>query len=393
MKYSLPTITSKRAMALLAASALTLAACGSDDPAAAPEPDEVAMMGAFGPACGAIPSDGEGSLAGMADDNAATAASNNPLLTTLVTAVGEAGLGDTLNGPGPFTIFAPTNDAFAALPEGALEAVLADKDLLTTVLTNHVIGADLDAEALGAGSQTSLEGSTLEFNAEGTSVNGIDIICSNVPVGNGTVHIVGEVVLPQVALDALAGGDGEMEEDGEMGESEMEEGEMEESMGDTFGPACSAIPSDGEGSLAGMADDNAATAASNNPLLTTLVTAVGEAGLGDTLNGPGPFTIFAPTNDAFAALPEGALEAVLADKDLLTTVLTNHVVSGNFKAADLGSAATETALSTEELSFNAEGTVVNDINVICSNVPVGNGTVHIVDQVILPQAALDALAG
>ncbi|NNF53679.1 MAG: fasciclin domain-containing protein, partial [Acidimicrobiales bacterium] len=126
---------------------------------------------------------------------------------------------------------------------------------------------------------------------------------------------------------------------------------------------------------------------------TTLVTAVGEAGLVDTLNGPGPFTIFAPTDDAFAALPEGALDAILADKDLLTAVLTNHVISGDLKAADLGSASTQSALSTEELSFNAEGTVVNGIDVICSNVPVGNGTVHIVDQVILPQAAIDALNG
>ena len=205
MKYSLTRTGAKRTFALLAVSALTFAACGSDDPAAAPESDEVAMVGTFGPACSAIPSDGEGSLAGMADDNAATAASNNPLLTTLVTAVGEAGLGDTLNGPGPFTIFAPTNDAFAALPEGALDAVLADKDLLSAVLTNHVISGDFDADVLGMGTQTSLQGSTLEFNGEGTTVNGIDVICSNVPVGNGTVHIVDQVILPQAAIDALNG--------------------------------------------------------------------------------------------------------------------------------------------------------------------------------------------
>ncbi len=68
-----------------------------------------------------------------------------------------------------------------------------------------------------------------------------------------------------------------------------------------FGPACDAVPTEGEGSFAGMTDDTAATAASNNPLLSTLVTAVSEAGLVDTLNSDGPFTIFAPTNDAFAA--------------------------------------------------------------------------------------------
>ena len=79
------------------------------------------------------------------------------------------------------------------------------------------------------------------------------------------------------------------------------------------GPACASVPTDGEGSFAGMADDPAATAASNNPELSTLVAAVGAAGLVDTLNGEGPFTIFAPANSAFAKLPAGDLDALLAD--------------------------------------------------------------------------------
>src|SRR5262249_26696825 len=98
--------------------------------------------------------------------------------------------------------------------------------------------------------------------------------------------------------------------------------------GHPFGPACSSVPADGEGSFGGMADDPAATGASHNPVLSTLGSAVMEAGLADTLNGDGPFTIFAPTNDAFAALPPDQLQAVLADKDLLTKILTYHVVAG-----------------------------------------------------------------
>jgi len=121
--------TGRRFVAAVAAAGLLVASCSSDD-AAVEEPttteaamEEEAMeegeamgdmLGAFGPACGAVPADGEGSFAGMADDTAATAASNNPLLSTLVTAVVEADLVDTLNSDGPFTIFAPTNDAFAA---------------------------------------------------------------------------------------------------------------------------------------------------------------------------------------------------------------------------------------------------------------------------------------
>ncbi len=164
-----------------------------------------AMMGAFGPACSAVPEEGAGSFAGMAQDTAATAASNNPLLSTLVTAVVEADLVDTLNSEGPFTVFAPTNDAFAAIDPEVLDAVLADKDLLTQVLTYHVIaGESLGADGLSGTTMASVEGDDLVFGADGTTVNDVDVICSNVPVANGTVHIVDQVLLPQVALDAIA---------------------------------------------------------------------------------------------------------------------------------------------------------------------------------------------
>ena len=157
----------------------------------------------FGPACSAVPADGEGSFAGMTDDTAATAASNNPLLSTLVTAVTEADLVDTLNSDGPFTIFAPVNDAFAAIPEEDLAAVLADKELLTSILTYHVIaGESLDAAALGeAGSAETVNGGMLEFGEDGTTVNGVDVLCSNVTTANATVHIIGEVLMPDAPMD------------------------------------------------------------------------------------------------------------------------------------------------------------------------------------------------
>jgi uncharacterized surface protein with fasciclin (FAS1) repeats len=229
---------SARLVAALAAVTFVAAACGSDDDSVEPASTDAAMttepmddsmdepmttepmddsmdepmttepmddsmddsMGAepFGPACAAVPAEGEGSFAGMTDDTAATAASNNPLLSTLVTAVGEAGLVDTLNSDGPFTIFAPTNDAFAAIPEDDLAAVLADEDLLTSILTFHVVaGESLDAEALGAaGSAASVNGAELSFSADGTQVNGVDVLCSNVVTANATVHIIGEVLMP-----------------------------------------------------------------------------------------------------------------------------------------------------------------------------------------------------
>ena len=99
-------------------------------------------------------------------------------------------------------------------------------------------------------------------------------------------------------------------------------------MGPALRCGCSAVPKDGKGSFSGMATDPVATAASNNPLLSTLVTAVKAAGLVDTLNSAPAITVFAPTNDAFAKIPADTLNKVLADKETLTKILTNHVVAG-----------------------------------------------------------------
>ncbi len=339
--------------------------------------EEDAMLGAFGPGCAAVPADGEGSFAGMADDPAGTAASNNPVLSTLVTAVVEAGLVDTLNSDGPFTIFAPTNDAFAAIDEDILAAVLADKDLLTSVLTYHVIGGEsLNADALGtSGSATTVEGGDITFGTDGLSVNDASAICSDVPVANGTVHIIDSVLLPQVAVDAITA---------------LTEGDAmaEDAMLGATGPACAAVPADGEGSFAGMADDPAGTAASNNPVLSTLVSAVVQAELVDTLNSDGPFTIFAPTNDAFAAIPASDLEAVLADNDLLTSILTLHVIAGEqLSTDDLIAAGSATTVNGADLTFTADGDAVSvngAATTVCMNVPTANATVHIIDSVLLP---------
>ncbi len=156
-----------------------------------------------------------------------------------------------------------------------------------------------------------------------------------------------------------------------------------------FGAACSAVPADGDGSFAGMAQAPAATAAAANPLLSTLVAAVTAAGLGDTLNGPGPFTIFAPTNDAFAKIDKATLDALLADpKGDLTKILTFHVIPGKaLKAADLLTAGSEMTVQGSAVSITGSGqdlTINGNSKVICGDVPVANGIVHIVDTVLLP---------
>jgi len=159
-------------------------------------------------------------------------------------------------------------------------------------------------------------------------------------------------------------------------------------MADTpFGAGCAAVPADGDGSFAGMADDPVATAASANPILSTLVTAVTAAGLGDTLNGAEDITVFAPTNDAFTALDPATLEAALADPTgLLTTVLTYHVVPGRLSPDML--AGTHPTLQGGELTVEGMGDAftVNGANVVCGNVQTANATVYLIDAVLLPPA-------
>ncbi|MFE9246848.1 fasciclin domain-containing protein [Nocardiopsis sp. NPDC006938] len=156
--------------------------------------------------------------------------------------------------------------------------------------------------------------------------------------------------------------------------------------GENFGPGCAEVPADGDGSFEGMAQDPVATAASNNPLLSTLVTAVGEADLVDTLNSAEDITVFAPTNDAFDKIPEEDLNALLDDKDQLTEVLTYHVVEGR-QAPDALADGTFTSLQGDDVTSAGSGedfTVNGDSKVVCGNVQTSNATVYIVDTVLMP---------
>ena len=159
----------------------------------------------------------------------------------------------------------------------------------------------------------------------------------------------------------------------------------------TSGPGCAAVPTEGEGSFEGMADDPAATAAGNNPQLSTLAAAVDAAGLTDTLNGEGPFTIFAPSNSAFAKIPADDLQAVLADPaGVLTDVLTLHVVSGQqLSTSDLVAAGTVDTLGGTLTVDQFGDRVTVDAGsgpavVVCGDIQTANATVHIIDAVLLP---------
>ena len=156
-----------------------------------------------------------------------------------------------------------------------------------------------------------------------------------------------------------------------------------------FGPGCASVPTSGAGSFSGMATAPVATAASANPVLSTLVAAVKAAGLVDTLNSASNITVFAPDNAAFAKLPKATLDKVLADKKELTKILTYHVADGRQTPGDLaagmGLKTLEGGMVTPAMM---NGTyLVNKANVVCGNVQTANATVYIIDTVLMPPSS------
>ncbi len=275
------------------------------------------------------------SLPAISQDDIVDTAAAAGNFSTLLTAAEAAGLVDALRGDGPLTVFAPTDDAFAALPEGTLDALLADTAALQSVLLYHVVSGSVSAEqVVGLTSAETLNGSRVLVNAaDGVKINAANVIATDIQASNGIIHVIDSVLIPPV--DVI---------------------------------------------------DTAVAAGS----FSTLATALTEAGLIDTLKGEGPFTVFAPTDDAFAALPEGTLEALLADPEALVDVLTYHVVSGYNFAADVVGLESAVALNGDELAVSVMdgGVKVNDSNVVATDVLASNGVIHVIDAVLIPPADL-----
>lgn len=256
--------------------------------------------------------------------------------TTLLAAAEAAGLDTVLADcdAGPFTVFAPTDAAFAALGDDLLNAALGDPDgLLTDILSYHVVPGYLQSGAVLAETSldTLLDGATLAIDGGAGTVNGITIAGVDNLACNGVVHVIGQVLVPELP------------------------------------------------SIAGIATDGG---------FTTLVAALDAAGLVPTFAdcAAGPFTVFAPTDAAFtAALQALGLTAaeLLADTDTLTTVLQYHVVPGIVGASQVLESSSLTTLQGE--SITVAGTVLNgSVNITGTNNWACNGVVHVVDAVLLP---------
>ncbi|MBE2240549.1 MAG: fasciclin domain-containing protein [Caldilineaceae bacterium] len=329
---------------LLLVIVLLVAACA---PAAAPAP--AAPEAATEAATEAAAETPAEAMPEMADivDTAVSAGSFN----TLVAAVEAAGLVDTLKGEGPFTVFAPTDEAFAALPAGTVEALLADPEgQLTQILLYHVVPGKVMSTDLSDGmTADTVQGSPVTFTiADGAvKVNDATVVTADIEASNGVIHVIDAVIMPP-AEDAMA--------------SEAE----------------AAAP---VGNIAEVA------AAAGN--FTTLLAAVEAAGLVDELTSEGPFTVFAPTDEAFAALPDGTVDALLADPEgALRDILLYHVVAGKVMSGDLSDGMTADTLQGAPITVSlADGAVkVNDSNVVAADVEASNGVIHVIDAVLMPPA-------
>ena len=201
-------IRKSRAIGALAIATLSIAGVASTVSASTapstPMASDTAMAGPTGPLCAAVPADGPGSVAGMAADPVGTAASNNPLLSTLVAAVTAANLGDTLNSAGPFTVFAPVNSAFDKIPADTLQSVLGDVPTLTSILTYHVLPQQLSGADLAAGGTfTTVNGAdlTVAMVNDTIVINGgaAAVQCADVPTANATVFLIDTVLMPPMA--------------------------------------------------------------------------------------------------------------------------------------------------------------------------------------------------
>jgi uncharacterized surface protein with fasciclin (FAS1) repeats len=258
---------------------------------------------------------------------------------TLVAAVTAAGLDGALKGPGPFTVFAPTDDAFAQLPPATLQFLLdpANVDTLTDILTYHVVpGGLLAGDVLSKSALDTLNGQRLDVSLQNglPFVDGAQIVVTDIQASNGVIHVIDSVMTPSFTH----------------------------------------IP---------RTADQAGT-------FTTLLAAVKAAGLANALQDGGPFTVLAPTDAAFAALPQGLLQELLKpeNKQRLVSILTYHVIPDRVFSDQAAAAGQATSLSGKQLDFMSMGgkLFVEGAEIIAPDIDASNGVIHVIDSVLLPPA-------
>jgi len=361
---------------------------------------------------------------------------------TLLAALDAAGLAGELDSGGPYTVFAPTDDAFAAIPSETLDALLADPEGdLTTILTYHVVAGEYLAEDLAAlASIDTLAGVPLTITVEGDTVNvdGAQVIAADIMASNGVIHVIDAVMVPEgVGLPAAGEATEEpveevteevteepveevteepveevteevteepveevteevteepveevTEEVTEEPVEEVTEEVTEEPVEEVTEEPVVAPPVEEE--MPVEEEPNVVDCAAAEGNFTTLVTLLELTGLNETLSDPDlNVTVFAPTDDAFAMLPGPVVDLLVnntAARGLLEQVLLYHVVNGTYTAADLGGVSNLTTLQNETLVINVtDGNVtVNHANVTAADIECSNGIIHVIDGVLTP---------
>jgi uncharacterized surface protein with fasciclin (FAS1) repeats len=260
---------------------------------------------------------------------------------TLLAAAKAAGLAETLNSSGPFTVFAPSDDAFGKLPEGTVEGLLKDLPKLRQILKYHVVSGSYKAsDVVTKHKVKTVLGQKLSVNTkEGVRIGPAKVVKTDILCSNGVIHVIDSVLLPSPDIV-----------------------------------------------------DTASKAGKFN----TLLKAAQTAGLVDALRSEGPLTIFAPTDEAFAALPKDALSTVLKDKKKLTMVLKYHVVPGKWTAEKLRNKKSVKTLEGSKLPLTLheeEGKSslrLHSATVVKADIHAANGTIHVIDKVIVPPQCLVA---
>nr|WP_296747744.1 fasciclin domain-containing protein [Thioalkalivibrio sp.] len=257
---------------------------------------------------------------------------------TLLAAATAGGLAEALATNGPFTVFAPTDAAFAELPQAAVNNLMQpeNRETLASLLQHHVVGGRIDAAGvIEAGELESLAGTPLAVEVEGDEVRigGVRIVQTDVGADNGIIHVVEQVLFPE-------------------------------------GFAC------------------IATVAQRAGQFDTLLAAAEAAGLKDALSVQGPFTVFAPTDEAFAARPEGTVESLLQpeNRSELERLLQNHIIAGRLPADEvLAAESLETlAGTTLQVTMDGDQPQIGGADITATNVMASNGVIHVIDAVLLP---------
>jgi transforming growth factor-beta-induced protein len=251
---------------------------------------------------------------------------------TLATLLTKAGLVDTLSTGGPFTVFAPTDAAFAKVPKATLAALAKHPAQLKSVLLYHVVPGSVTAsDVVKLNSAKTLEGSSvlIKVNKGGVVVNQAKVTTPDVMASNGVIHVINKVLIPPKDIVPTAKAAGRF---------------------------------------------------------TTLTALLKKSGLVGTLAKKGPFTVFAPTNAAFAKVPKATLAALAKNKAELRAVLLYHVVKGQVTAAQAMKLRSAKTLEGTSLKIRVKGgkVIVGGATVTKADVLASNGVIHVINKVLIP---------